>query len=295
MLKAPLTLALATIILGLAVAWRVSTQTAQVIPKNQPLKLQATLKNESKIYDRSQVLAIGDSKFYVDLYPRYRVGDKLIIEGEIDGAGRSYSPKIELVGREANLATTFAGLRAKIAQNVSGLLPAREATLLSGTVLGVDEIDREFRDLLVKTGTIHVVVVSGQNLAIVAGVFLSLTRYLGRRESLAAAVLAVFFYALLSGFEPPVIRACIMVILGAIAIYSGRESLPIWNLVMAALLIVFIWPRALFEISFQLTFAATLGIMTLGRLLLDLFAGPAALHPRPTASLVLSPASTTPT
>lgn len=265
MVKSSYSLALAIIILGLAVAWRLSTQYVQALPKNQPVKLQAILKSEPRIYDRSQILAIGDSKFYVDLYPRYRVGDKLLIEGEVDEQGRSYNPKIELVGKEVSLATTFAALRAKIAQNVSGFLPGREATLLSGTVLGVDEIDREFRDLLVKTGTIHVVVVSGQNLMIVAGVFLSLAGYFGRRQSLAAAVLAVFFYALLTGFEPPVVRASIMVILGAISIYLGRESLPIWNLVMAALLIVFIWPQAIFEISFQLTFAATLGIMTLGQ------------------------------
>ncbi len=45
----------------------------------------------------------------------------------------------------------------------------------------------------------------------------------------------------------------------------GRQTWPIFNLLIAALIIIFIFPQALFEVSFQLTFAATLGIMTLGQ------------------------------
>lgn len=258
---------LAIFILGLSVALRISWQRPQILPKNQPIKIIATLKNEPKIYEISQVLEIGDSRIFTDLYPRYRVGDRLSIEGEVDSDGKMYQPVIQKLDYQEGFNSYFSALREKISGNLMQLLPVDEATLVVGTVLGIDNIGLEFRQALIKTGTIHVVVVSGQNLMIVAGVFLSLVKYIGRRKSLMLALIASFSYALLTGFEPPVLRATLMVLASTLAIYFGRETLPIWNLVLAAFLILFIWPKAFFEISFQLTFAATLGIMTLGQYL----------------------------
>ena len=281
--KSFLLYSLAIFILGLAVALRISWQQKdQVLPKDQYIKLVATLKREPRIYEARQVLEIGDGKVYCDLYPRYRVGDRLQITGEIDSQGRIYRAKIEKLGEREVAGVGEAGkwmsqLRSKISQNVTQLLPSREATLVVGTVLGVDDIEKQFRDQLIKTGTIHVVVVSGQNLMIVAGVFLTLGKYLGKRFSLFLALFVSLLYALLTGFEPPVVRATLMVAAATLAVYFGRESLPIWNLLMAAVLILFIWPQAILEISFQLTFAATLGIMTLGQSLAKVFVrGPVA-------------------
>jgi len=281
--KSFLLYSLAIFILGLAVALRISWQQKdQVLPKDQYIKLVATLKREPRIYEARQVLEIGDGKVYCDLYPRYRVGDRLQITGEIDSQGRIYRAKIEKLGEREVAGVGEAGkwmsqLRSKISQNVTQLLPSREATLVVGTVLGVDDIEKQFRDQLIKTGTIHVVVVSGQNLMIVAGVFLTLGKYLGKRFSLFLALFVSLLYAALTGFEPPVVRATLMVAAATLAVYFGRESLPIWNLLMAAVLILFIWPQAILEISFQLTFAATLGIMTLGQSLAKVFVrGPVA-------------------
>ncbi|MEX2028009.1 MAG: ComEC/Rec2 family competence protein, partial [Candidatus Curtissbacteria bacterium] len=147
-----------------------------------------------------------------------------------------------------------------------------EATLLQGTVVGVDNIDQTFREQLIKTGTIHVVVVSGQNLAIVAGLFMAFAKYIGRRKALVLACIAVFLYAAIAGFSAPVMRAAVMVMVSTIAVYAGREVWPIWSLLLAALVILFISPSAAGEISFQLTFAASLGIMTLGKVLARIFA-----------------------
>ena len=262
------------VLLGFGFALRIVSQGKQEIPKGVPIKLAATIKKEPRIYESNQVIEIGDGKVYVDLYPRFKVGDKILLSGEVDSEGRIFRPKVEVLGRRRSVSSFFSNIRLKISQNIASYLPSREATIVSGTVLGVDRIEKSFRDDLVKTGTIHVVVVSGQNLMIVAGVFLSLVRYFGRRKSLALACLAVITYAFLTGFEAPVVRASIMVILASIAIYFGRQMMPIWSLILAALLILFIWPQAIFEVSFQLTFAATLGIMTLGSWLTRILAGP---------------------
>lgn len=249
-----------------------------VIPKNQEVTFVATVKTQPRLSDRFQIIEVGDSRLFAPLYPKYMVGDRLKVEGFVESdpipsangglrgaSGRIFNARVDKIGEKVGVLSTLADLRQQISGNIDRFLPVGEAALVKGMVLGVDEIDRDMRETLVATGTIHVVVVSGQNLSIVAGLFLGLVKYIGRRQSLILATGAVFFYALLTGFEPPVVRASLMVLAATLAIFLGRQSMPILNLILAALLILFIWPQALLEISFQLTFAATLGIMTLGQ------------------------------
>lgn len=263
---------LLSLILGLAVAFRLISQQPVKIPRDQQVTLVATIKSQPRIYERSAVLAVGDAWVYVPLYPGYKVGDRVRIEGFVDSDGKMFNARVEKLGEELGLGKLVGELRERVDSNIKQFLPAREAALTSGMVLGIDSIDREFRDQLINTGTIHVVVVSGQNLAIVAGLFLSLTKVIGRRLSLVLATAAVFLYALLTGFEPPVVRASLMVLFSSIAIYYGRQAMAFWSLILAALVILFFTPRALAEVSFQLTFAATLGIITLGRWISGIFA-----------------------
>src|SRR3989344_4659847 len=150
-------------LLGLCFSYRISTEQTQKIPRNQGIKLSATVKAEPRISAGLQVLEIGDAKIYVDLYPRFRVGDRIKVSGEVDSDGRIFRPQIEVVGHQDSLSGFFSSLRLRISQNIASYLPSREATIVSGTVLGVDTIVKSFSDDLVKTGTIHVVVVSGQN------------------------------------------------------------------------------------------------------------------------------------
>lgn len=236
-----------------------------MIPRNQLVTLVATIKSEPRISFDKQVIAVGDSRAYVSLFPKYRVGDRLKIEGKVDERGRMFNPKVEKTGEVLSIMYKVSSIRGGISDKIKSMLPSREATLVVGSVLGVDNIEQGFRDQLIATGTIHVVVVSGQNLAIVAALFLKLAKYVGRRQSLVLATLVVFAYALLTGFAPPVVRASLMVLAASLSIFLGRQTLPVLNLFVAALLILFIWPSALFEVSFQLTFAASLGIMTMGQ------------------------------
>ncbi|MDO8486676.1 MAG: ComEC/Rec2 family competence protein [Candidatus Curtissbacteria bacterium] len=244
----------------------------ETLPKNQKITFVATLKKEPKISDKYQVLTIADAKIYAPLFPSWGIGDRLQISGKIDEKGRVFYPQIEKTGEEKSLFGFLQSFRTRISQNLARLLPSREAALLQGTVLGVDNIEKDFKDQLIKTGTIHVVVVSGQNMAIVAGIFVAFAKYIGRRKALVLACVAVILYAAIAGFSAPVMRALIMVLVGTVAVYIGREAWPIWSLTFAALVIIFISPGALSEVSFQLTFAASLGIMTLGKVLTRVFA-----------------------
>lgn len=254
-------------ILGLFLAFRLSTVGTQNARLREfgPIDLEITLKESPKFSSQFQVIENGEFTVFADIYPRFAIGDVLKISGEANSEGLIFRPKIEKTGREKSALSYLADLREEISKRIDQLMPSKEATLVKGMVLGVDEIDKSFREQLISTGTIHAVVVSGQNLSIVAGFFMVLVKYLGRRLSMFLSILAVLFYAALTGFEVPVVRALIMVILSYGAVFLGRERMVIWNLLLAAVIILLIWPAAIFDVSFQLTFAATLGIMTLGR------------------------------
>lgn len=250
-----------------SVAIRLFINKPQSLPRNQNLKFEATIRNEPKIYETGQVISVADAKIYVGLYPKYRVGDKILVSGKINDSGKMFQAKVEKIGNKSGLGAFLGGFRDKISRNINSLVGAREATLISGAVLGVDNIGQQFHDELVKTGTIHVVVVSGQNLMIVAGIFMALAPYIGRKKSVLLATFAVFGYTFITGFEPPVLRAGLMVLVATLALYFGRQTSALWTMGVAAALIVFMFPQSLFEVSFQLTFAASFGIVSLGKYL----------------------------
>lgn len=245
--------------------FRILSAPGETLPKNRDLKFEATIVREVQARDNVQVVAIGDLRAWAPLYPKFEVGDRVIVEGYVDENGNIYKPRVAKIGTRPVVLSKVSQLRQKISANLSGYLPQNEAALVLGAVLGLDTMSEVFKQELIKTGTIHVVVVSGQNLMILVGVVMAFTRYIGRRQSLALSLIAVLGYSLIAGFEPPVIRASLLVLASVAGIYFGREVNAVWSLFLAGVLILLVWPQAIFEISFQLTFAASLGIITLGQ------------------------------
>ncbi|MEK7581378.1 MAG: ComEC/Rec2 family competence protein [Patescibacteria group bacterium] len=259
------------LLLALAVVLRIYTFRPRTLPINTLLKFEATISSEVESRPMSQKIKVLNLRIYAPNYPKYKLGDRLIIEGKVDGEGNVFSPEITKIGERASIKANLNDFRDTILSRVSALLPSREAALVVGALIGVDRIPEDFKVQLIKTGTIHVVVVSGQNLMIVAGVFISLSKYLGRRLSLFFSCLAVLCYAFFTGFEPPVVRALIMVFTTTVALYLGRTSGALFSIFLSGSVILLIWPDALTTPSFLLTFAATLGIVTLGQMLSGFF------------------------
>lgn len=84
---------------------------------------------------------------------------------------------------------------------------------------------------------------------------------IGRKETLIMISLACLGYALLTGFQVPVIRAFIMVELAFLAQMFGREGDSIWILALTGGIMLIVNPSWLVSISFQLPFLATLGVL----------------------------------
>lgn len=152
---------------------------------------------------------------------------------------------------------------------IDQFLPSPQAQLLSGVILGEKRsMPPEFRLALRDTSTLHIVVVSGQNLTMVAGFFLALSGLIKRRVAITLSFLAIIFYTLLTGAEVPVLRAAVMVSLAFLAQILGRQNDSFWILILTGGLMLLVNPQWLFDLSFQLSFMATLGLVVVTPILL---------------------------
>ncbi|HAA89630.1 MAG: ComE operon protein 3 [Thermoanaerobacterales bacterium 50_218] len=160
----------------------------------------------------------------------------------------------------------FAGLRFQVRKGIRNILPGSEGAFLEGILLGAKEgISAEDKEVFRKTGVMHLFAVSGLHLGFVLLFFLSLARrlHLGRFTTFLLTGFGVFSYAAVVGFPPSVLRAMIMGMLGTAA-YLWRLQKNAFNaLALAAFGILIIDPQALFDPGFQLSFAATWGIIYL--------------------------------
>jgi competence protein ComEC len=117
-----------------------------------------------------------------------------------------------------------------------------------------------------RTGTAHLLAISGLHISIIIAMFLSFSILVfGRRRSIYIwLTLAItWLYALLAGMHPPIIRAAIMGSLFLIAEYLGRQRSAIIALAFAAAVMVGVQPHLLWSVSFQLSFLAMAGLILL--------------------------------
>jgi competence protein ComEC len=146
---------------------------------------------------------------------------------------------------------------------IAEMLPEPEAGLLTGILLGVESgIPDELMEDFESTGTSHIIVISGFNITIVAGVFAGLAgRFLHRRRALLMAMAAVVVYTILVGASAAVVRAALMGVFYLFGCYVGRESYAPVSLAAAALAMTAWNPHTLWDKGFQLSFAATAGLL----------------------------------
>ena len=143
-------------------------------------------------------------------------------------------------------------------------LPPASAALLAGLLLGDrTELPRDIDDAFRRAGVYHVLAVSGFNVALLAASVWALCRLLRLpgRLSATTAIVVVVGFALVVGPEPSVLRAVVMAVLVLAAVLLERDASVTNSLALAALAILAVRPGDLFDPGFQLSFAATLGIV----------------------------------
>lgn len=155
----------------------------------------------------------------------------------------------------------FLGLRTFLADKLDTLYPSDEANLVKGLLLGVNDFSKEVKQQFINTGTIHVVVVSGYNVSLVAGAILASTLIFGRKMALGLSFLGIILYTLLTGAQPPTVRAAIMGSLAFGATGLGRQKESLELLFIASGLMLLVDPSLFLNLSFELSVLATLGVI----------------------------------
>jgi competence protein ComEC len=143
------------------------------------------------------------------------------------------------------------------------IFPDPEASLLAGILLGDDNgLPASLQQAYKNTGTAHIIAISGFNITIIAGLFVGLfSRLLGKRKGAIAAMLGIALYTLLVGATASVVRAAIMGGLALFARQVGRRQNGLNTLSFTAAVMTIINPQIPWDVGFQLSCAATLGLI----------------------------------
>ena len=184
------------------------------------------------------------------------------------------------------------GLRDAIDARIRAVLDGDRRAIATALLTGRrDAISPPVNDAMFVSGLGHVLSISGYHMAVVAGVVFFAVRALLalippltvgfpiKKWSAAAALLAAAFYLLLSGAEVATQRSFFMTAVVLIAIMVDRRAVTFRTLAVAAMIVLTIAPEALVHPSFQMSFAATLGLVALVQIGMPLCSRPPTIPP----------------
>lgn len=187
--------------------------------------------------------------------------------------GRAMISKYSLViepRQEKSLARLAEQVRKQYEAYMAQAMPKQDAAAIFAMLFGgYQGIRPELLEAFTITGIVHILSVSGSHITLMAGTANIVGRFLhmSPRTTAALATGVILFYSLLAGAIPPVIRSALMGILTLLALTAGRERDAQHILGLVALGLLLYSPLWLFDISFQLSFGATAGLLYLAPLL----------------------------
>ncbi len=224
----------------------------------------------------------GDISVRLRSYPEFKYGDVVKVIGKIDKPEEQYNkyflsrgifgqinfPEIELVEKNKGnyIKAKLFSINEKIKNIFKASLPKEKAAFLAGITIGArEDFSKEFREKMSLSGTTHLVALSGYNISVIALVVgIALNSFFSSAVSFYLSVLTITLFVLMAGAEASVVRAAIMGAIGLFAVQVERLFNPRNAIVIAAFIMALFNPRVLvFDIGFQLSFAALLGIVYL--------------------------------
>lgn len=230
----------------------------------------------------------GQVIFYLPLGTDIRYGDLVNIRGEllppeegIEFSWRDYLrhqgvnstfdfPILKIIERDKGnpLRAALFKLRESGARVLSEIFPSPEDSLLKGILLGDEStISPALSKAYRLTGTSHIIAISGFNMSVLAGlVSLIFTRSFGKKRGAVITILLLGSYSLLVGASASVLRAAIMGSYAVLGSAISRKGNTLNNLGVSTLLMVLLNPHLPWDVGFQFSVMATLG--------LSLFSGP---------------------
>jgi ComEC/Rec2-related protein len=214
--------------------------------------------------DGFQIIELQDYKFKTLIYPKYYLGDYIKIKFKSATATKfAYFPEVVKISTKTNNVIDFlARLREFLVLRVKSTMPQPYAGLLLGLVIGYQQdFPSDLNDLLISTGVVHLVVFSGSNVSFITEKSFPLLYRFKSLNYFSLSTLIMCLIFILVGLEAPVIRAILMGLFQNTAKIFGYKGTSLVCLFYAFLLMVLIHPGYLFQLSFQLSFSASLVVI----------------------------------
>ncbi len=144
-------------------------------------------------------------------------------------------------------------------------LPPPYSSLLNGITYGrsIGHLGSLY-DAFRKSGLLHIMVLSGSNIALLGAILESLLSFLPKRFAVVVIICFIVAFAISVGLEPPTLRATIMGSLSLLATLFHRKAIAIYSLVITCLIMLAFQPTLATNVSFLLSAGATLGITLFG-------------------------------
>lgn len=264
------------------------------VKANKNYLIQGKISSIKKISDKSSLVKIGSIKaFLTDTakFPHFKRGDLFLLNGRLEKRVINHfyqelwlinpeikeilpleSTRISLGSIYFHFLNQIDFFRVRLEKIFLRTLPVREASLLSGIVLGSQgSLPPSFYEALRKSGTLHIVVASGMNVTILGKVVLDIfLKRFKRNLAIFVSLFCILIYTFLAGGEPPIVRAAIMGSVAFSAQVFGRQYWAGWALFLALGLMLLISPSLLFQASFQLSASATAGLVFLSSFVKEL-------------------------
>lgn len=148
-------------------------------------------------------------------------------------------------------------------KNINRAIQSPGSDLAGGLLLGTKgDFDDNTRDEFVTTGTIHIIALSGYNVSIVANSIMKIfNQILAHSVSLGLGIFTIILFVVMAGAGASAVRAGVMACIALLGRMHGREYDAGRALVVAGLVMFAYNPRVITDISFQLSFIATFGIL----------------------------------
>lgn len=152
-----------------------------------------------------------------------------------------------------------------IQQLFQNAFPEPNASLLSGMVIGTAiPKNMTFYEEIKRTGLLHLVVLSGSNISILVAVSGSVLGFVHKKLAILLNICLMVFFVYFVGIQAPILRAAVMAACSQAAILFGRRTLALYSALIAFLFFAVWFPDMIPTLSFQLSFAASIGIILFG-------------------------------
>lgn len=243
------------------------------------------IEGSSVVFGENRENVNGNILITIEKYPEYSYGDLVEVKGKLntpkdftdfsykDYLGRygiysvMYYPQVKLLenNRGNFIYSKILSVKNLFQENINNILPEPHSSFLAGLLLGSrKQIPAGLMEDFNRTGTTHIIAISGYNITIIAVVITGLLLSLGlhRYHAFWISVGGIILFTILTGASASVVRAAVMGILVLIASRLGRLSQATNALILSGVLMVIVNPKILrFDVGFQLSFLATTGLI----------------------------------